>query len=222
MNVIFLGPPGAGKGTQAKLLVERYGIPHISTGDLLREVASDSGSSLGKQVREIMQQGTLVPDAIVLRLVAERLKRDDAKRGFVLDGFPRNVAQARGLDEVLVRQRTEVERVVYFETSQKTVLQRLSGRRVCRQCGANFHIHNIPPKQEGICDFCGNALYQREDDREETVLKRLAVYRQETEPLIAYYRSQGRLQQVSGDLDLDEGKRALGTLLESQAHRDRN
>ena len=222
MNVIFLGPPGAGKGTQAKLLSEKYHIPHISTGDLLREVASHNGSTLGQEVKRIMQGGKLVPDQMVIRLVAERLKGEDAKRGFILDGFPRNEAQARGLDQVLERQHCRIDLVVYFETSLPTILSRLSGRRVCRECGANYHVRNIPPKKEGRCDLCGGELYQREDDQEETVRKRLQVYHQETTPLIEYYRSQGRLQGISGDLSLSAGQKALSALLEKKTACDRN
>ena len=222
MRVIFLGPPGAGKGTQAKLLSEKFHIPHISTGDLLREVASHNGSALGQEVKRIMQEGKLVPDETVIQLVAERLKQEDAKRGFILDGFPRNEAQAKSLDEVLKRQDCGIQSVIYFETSLQTILSRLSGRRVCRQCGANYHVKNIPPRQENRCDLCGGELYQREDDQEQTVRKRLQVYHQETSPLIEYYRSRGRLQGVSGDLSLSAGQKVLSALLEKKTACDRN
>ena len=222
MNVIFLGPPGAGKGTQAKLLVEKHRIPHISTGDLLREIQERDPLGLGQRVKRFMKEGKLVPDDIVTDLVADRIHQKDAEGGFILDGFPRNVAQARDLDEVLKCEEETIDLVVYFETSQETIIDRLSGRRVCRQCGANYHLRNIPSKKEGRCDLCAGELYQREDDQEETVRKRLQVYHQETAPLIEYYRSQGKLKVISGDLGLEAGQKALSALLEKKTACDRN
>ena len=218
MNVIFLGPPGAGKGTQAALLCEKYRIPHISTGDLLREV-SKNGSPEGEEVRRFIQEGKLVPDEVVTGLVAKRLGQGETG-GFILDGFPRNASQAKTLDEVLRGVGRAIDVAVYFETSLNTVLQRLTGRRVCRQCGANYHIQNIPPKVEGRCDQCGGQLYQREDDQEKTVLKRLEVYRQETAPLVDYYRSQGKLKVVSGDLQLAAGQKALQQFFQTSCDRN--
>ena len=208
MNVIFLGPPGAGKGTQATLLSRTYHIPHISTGDLLRE-ASKNGSADGQRVRRFMTEGKLVPDDVVTDLVAKRLKRKDASGGFILDGYPRNEGQAKALDAILKGEREGIDLVIYFETTEETILQRLTGRRVCRQCGTNYHIRNIPPKAEGRCDLCGGELYQRDDDQAATVLKRLQVYHRETAPLIDYYRFQGKLKVVSGDLKLTAGQKAL-------------
>ena len=217
MNVIFLGPPGAGKGTQAKLLSEKYQILHVSTGDLLRE-ASKNGSPNGERIRQFIKEGKLVPDKVVTDLLAKHLERNETD-GFILDGFPRNPSQARALDEVLKNAGLTVDLVVYFETSLKTVLKRLTGRRVCRSCGANYHIQNIPPKVEGRCDRCGGELYQREDDQEQTVLKRLTVYRQETVPLIDYYRSQGKLKVVSGDLPVEAGQKVLQQLFQTSCDR---
>ncbi|MBI4436991.1 MAG: adenylate kinase [Candidatus Omnitrophica bacterium] len=215
MKIIFLGPPGAGKGTQAKLLAERYHIPHISTGDILREV-SRNGSTIGQQVRTFMQEGKLVPDEIVTRLVAGRMGSDDARGGFILDGFPRNETQAESLDKLLSETGVLIDLIVYFETKEKTIVSRLAGRRVCNTCGANYHVVNIPPRKEGSCDQCGGALFQREDDKEETVRKRLKVYEQETASLVGYYKKSKKLRVVSGDLELKEGQEALVSLFKKE------
>ena len=210
MKLIFLGPPGAGKGTHAALLSEKYGIPHFSTGNLLRDIQKEDPAGLGQEIQRTMREGRLVPDDIVTQLVADAIRK--GRGDFILDGFPRNVSQAQKLDALLGSETVYI--AVYFETSPETVLQRLTGRRVCRQCGANYHVTNIPPKVAGRCDRCGGELAQREDDREETVRKRMAVYERETEPLIAYYRSRGKLRILSGDLSLSAGQRALDGLLE--------
>jgi len=212
MKIIFLGPPGAGKGTHAKLLSERFHIPHISTGDLLRE-AAQNGSPLSQTVRDYVQKGKLVPDDIVLQLIAKRFHHEDTKSGFILDGFPRNKSQAESLDEVLKDEGDAVETVIYLKTSETTILDRLTGRRVCESCGANYHLKNIPPKEEGRCDACQGKLFQREDDQKETIKKRIQVYQQETAPLIDYYKTQNKLKVVSGDLELEEGQVALSELL---------
>ena len=215
MKIVFLGPPGAGKGTQAKLLAERYQIPHISTGDILREV-SRNGSSIGQKVRAFMQEGKLVPDEIVTTLVAERMKAKDAQKGFILDGFPRNKTQAESLDMLLTKAGLLIDLVVYFDTQEKTIVSRLAGRRVCKNFGANFHVVNIPPRTEGLCDLCGGVLFQREDDQEETVRKRLRVYQEETADLVGYYQNANKLRVVLGDLELKEGQEALVSLFKEE------
>lgn len=203
MRLILLGPPGAGKGTQSIVLSREYKIPHISTGDILREAVKDR-TALGSKARAFMEKGELVPDDIVTGIVAQRLKKPDAKKGFILDGFPRTLKQAKDLDSSLEEASSEIEMALYFETTPKVAIERLSGRRVCRKCGFNYHIKNIPPKKDGVCDKCGGELYQRVDDREETVLKRLNVYEAQTKPLIEYYAKKGILKKVSGDLPVNE------------------
>jgi len=215
MKIVFLGPPGAGKGTQAKLLAERYQIPHISTGDILREV-SRNGSPIGQRVRAFMQEGKLVPDEIVTTLVAERMKAKDAQKGFILDGFPRNRTQAESLDSLLTKAGLFIDLVVYFDTQEKKVVSRLAGRLVCKNCGANYHVVNISPRKEGLCDLCGGVLFQREDDQEETVRKRLRVYQEETADLVGYYQNANKLRVVSGDLELKEGQEALVSLFKKE------
>ncbi len=215
IRIVFLGPPGAGKGTHAKLLSERYHIPHISTGNILRDV-SNGDSPLGQKVKAFMKEGKLVPDDIVTQIVAERLQAEDAKRGFVLDGFPRNRSQAESLDKLLVSAHLAIDLVVYFETREETLVKRLAGRLVCKQCGANFNLVNIPPRTAGICDFCSGTLIQREDDQEETVRKRLAVYQEETAGLVGYYEKLKKLHVISGELDLQKGQNALLTLFEKE------
>ena len=201
MKLILLGPPGAGKGTQSVVLSKEYGIPHISTGDILRETVK-SGLPLGLKAKEFMDKGELVPDEIVITMVAERLKRSDTKKGFILDGFPRTLKQALDLDEALKKISSGIDMVVYFQTSPEVAVERLSGRRVCKNCGFNYHIKNIPPKKEGVCDKCGAELFQRPDDKPETVKNRLKVYEKQTEPLIDYYTKKGNLQKASGDMDV--------------------
>jgi len=215
MRIIFLGPPGAGKGTHAKLLTEHYHIPHISTGDILRE-ASRNGSPLGQKVNAFMREGRLVPDAIVTEIVAERLKQKDAKEGFILDGFPRNRSQAESLDELLSTAGLAADLVIYFDTPEETLVRRLAGRLVCKRCGANYHLVNIPPKVQGVCDLCRGFLTQREDDREETVRKRLLVYQDETAGLVDYYKQSKKLRVVSGDLELHKGQEILVSLFEKE------
>lgn len=203
MNVVLLGPPGAGKGTQAKVLCERFGFLHVSTGDMLRE-AVKNGKEIGKEAKSYMQRGELVPDRIVTAIVTERISRAGRDAGFLLDGFPRNEAQANELDDALGRIGKKPDMVLYLKTSPRVSIERLSGRRVCLNCSANFHVRNMPPKEEGICDYCGGRLVHRDDDREGTVKKRLAVYKEETKALIDYYKKKGILKEVSGDLDVDE------------------
>lgn len=211
MNLVLLGPPGAGKGTQAKVLSKDLNLPHISTGDMLRDAASRE-TPLGKKAKEYMAKGELVPDKLVTDIVKDRLLNGDVKSGFILDGFPRTFEQAKMLDATLAKINKRLDIVLYFKTPLQTCISRLSGRRVCKKCGANFHIKNIPPKKEGVCDYCQGELYQRKDDAEETVRRRWSVYMEETTPLIDYYRRTGLLEEVSGDLDVGDLNNVLTDL----------
>lgn len=200
MRLILLGPPGAGKGTQAKLLSEKFNIPHISTGDILREEVREN-SALGEKVASFVKNGELVPDEVVVEVVIKRLKRSDTTSGFILDGFPRTLNQANRLTESLERSKISIDSAVYFKTSTEVSIKRLSGRRVCKSCGANFHLVNMPSKKEDICDFCNGELFLRDDDKEETIKKRLSIYQKETASLVDYYIKKGKLKEVSGDLE---------------------
>lgn len=202
MRLVLLGPPGAGKGTQAKVLSNRLNMPHISTGDMFRK-AKASGSELGRKLADYMNRGVLVPDDVVNEIVVERLREDSLEaRGFILDGYPRTRQQAEVLDKELDKANAQLNLVIYMKTSKETILARLTGRRVCKECGKIYHIKNIPSKQEGICDGCGGELYQRDDDKKETVLRRLEVYEEQTKELIDYYKNKGALKTVSGDLEV--------------------
>ncbi len=211
MRLILLGPPGAGKGTQSVVLAREFKIPHISTGDILREAVKE-GLPLGLKAKSYMDKGELVPDEVVTGIVVEALKKQDAKNGYILDGFPRTLKQANDLDESLSKSGASMDMVLYFETSEKTAIERLTGRRVCKKCGFNFHVKNIPPKEAGVCDKCGGELYQRPDDKEDTVRNRLKVYETRTKPLIEYYTKKGVLKKVSGDLGVDELFKALSKM----------
>ncbi|MCI7248122.1 MAG: adenylate kinase [Clostridiales bacterium] len=197
MNVVLLGPPGAGKGTQAARIVEKYGVPHISTGDIFRANIK-AGTELGKRAQEYMNRGELVPDELVVEIATDRLAADDCKEGFLLDGFPRTVFQAEKLDEFLASKGRKIEHVLNIEVGRDDLMARLTGRRVCKSCGASFHVVNIPPKQEGICDNCGAELVQRADDNEETASNRIEVYNRETKPLIDYYEKAGNIVNIDG------------------------
>lgn len=197
MRVILLGPPGAGKGTQAKLIKERLRIPHVSTGDLLRK-AVVSGTELGGVAKRFMDRGELVPDDLVIGIIEHRVRQDDCASGFLLDGFPRNVAQAEVLADMLGRQSLGVDHVWYLRVPREELVLRLAGRRTCGECGAMYHLAFDPPAQPGVCGRCGGALVQREDDREETVRARLEVYERATAPLCVYYRDRGRLREIDG------------------------
>jgi len=200
MYLVLLGPPGAGKGTQAKRLAEKLGLPHISTGDILRQNVKD-GTALGKQAKGIMDKGLLVPDDLVAAMLDERFSNPDIKKGFILDGYPRTLPQAKTLDEILARKKLAVDLVVYLNTSDEIIIKRLTGRLVCSKCGANFHVVNMPPKKSGLCDSCQGTLYQRSDDNEITVRKRLEVYKNEVASLIKYYNQQNKLHSLNADLD---------------------
>lgn len=202
MNLILLGPPGAGKGTQAALLSQRLGIPHVASGDLFRE-AVKRGTELGEKARSYMERGVLVPDEVTNAMVEERLKEPDCALGVILDGFPRTIEQARALEGILAERGKRVDRVLLIRVSEDTLIERLSGRRTCRRCQANYHILFNPPQKEGVCDRCGGDLYQRSDDEEETVRRRFRVYVEETAPLIDYYRRQGLLMEIDGEQEIE-------------------
>jgi len=198
VRVAFLGPPGAGKGTQARDLAQEWGALHLATGDMLREAVA-AGSPLGREAKSYMDQGALVPDDVIIRMMAERLGAADAGRGFILDGFPRTIAQAEALARLLKDLGQTLDTVVYFDVSEPELLRRLTGRRVCRACGHSYHVTSNPPKRAGVCDACGGELYQRDDDGEATVRNRLEVYRRQTAPLLDYYRQRNLLVTVSGE-----------------------
>lgn len=197
MNIILLGPPGAGKGTQAKMLVEQYGIPQISTGDILRAAVKE-GTQLGKEAKSYMDRGGLVPDSVVIGIVEERIQQPDCDKGYMLDGFPRTVPQAEALDGMLKNLSSQIDHVVSIEVENEELVKRLTGRRTCRDCGAGFHVMFDPPEQEGVCDKCGGELYQRDDDNVATVTSRLEVYGDQTLPLIDYYQGQGKVRPIDG------------------------
>lgn len=200
MRIILLGPPGAGKGTQAKTLAERLSLPHISTGDILRQNVKE-GTSLGKEAKDFMEKGLLVPDELMSEMLSDRLSKADIKKGFILDGYPRNFAQAKTLEDIFKKTNLDVDIVVYLDSSDEVIIQRLSGRLVCSQCSANFHVKNMPPKKSGICDKCGGSLFHRSDDKEETIRKRLEVYKKEVASLIKYYEDKKKLHRLNADED---------------------
>lgn len=202
LRIILLGPPGAGKGTQAVKIVEKYGIPHISTGDIFRENIK-KGTELGKKAQEYMNKGELVPDDLVIAIATVRLLEDDCKNGFLLDGFPRTVYQAEKLDEFLEAHNSKIDKVVDISVGKEELMIRLTGRRVCKKCGASYHIVNIPPKKEGVCDICGGPLIQRDDDNAETAANRIEVYEEQTRPLVDYYKKAGNLVLIDGTTGLE-------------------
>jgi adenylate kinase len=208
MRLLFLGPPGAGKGTQARELAREWGVPQVATGDMLRE-AMTAGTPLGRAAKQYYDRGELVPDDVILKMVAERFGHPDAEQGFILDGFPRTIAQAEGLAAMLDRLGHNVDSVIYFDVSEPELVRRLTGRRLCRACQTPFHIVSAPPKRAGVCDKCGGELYQRVDDSEATVRNRLRVYERQTAPLLDYYRTRGLLRTVSGEGAIDKIRQAL-------------
>jgi adenylate kinase len=198
MRIVLLGPPGAGKGTQAKVLSRKLNLVHISTGDILRQNVSEK-TPLGSQAKGFMEKGALVPDALVTQMLANRIDQPDTQKGFILDGYPRNALQAQTLDQMLDKLNTKIDFVFYLDSSEVVIIQRLSGRLVCTLCGENFHIKNMPPKVVMICDNCGSRLYQRSDDKTETIKRRLAIYRQDSAPVIEYYRKAKKLFRINSD-----------------------
>ena len=202
LRTVLLGPPGAGKGTQAVRIVEKYNVPHISTGDIFRENIKN-GTELGKKAQEYMNKGELVPDDLVIEIATTRLLADDCKNGFLLDGFPRTVYQAEKLDAFLEEHGMKLDKVIDIEVEKEELITRLTGRRVCKACGASFHVVNIPPKTEGICDNCGGELFQRADDTVETVENRIEVYIEQTMPLVDYYKKADNIVEIDGALPLD-------------------
>ncbi len=214
-KMVLLGPPGAGKGTQAAMLTKAYNLLHVSTGDMLRAAIKD-GSDVGKEAQNYMNKGELVPDSIVTQAVIERLGKPDASGGVILDGYPRTRAQAESLDESLKNNNNALDVVLYFKTSDETAIQRLSGRRVCTECGKNYHVSNIPPQKEGICDTCQIDLIQRDDDQPETVKNRLVVYKNSTKDLISYYKEKSLLREVDGNLSAEELFSNIGALFNAE------
>lgn len=214
MNIILLGPPGAGKGTQAKRLEDTYGIPQLSTGDMLR-AAVKSGSELGQKAKQVMDAGELMPDELMVRMIEERIQQPDCKNGFILDGFPRTVAQAEALDEMLSRLGTRLDAVIELKVDEEALVERITGRYSCANCGAGYHDKFQKPKVEGVCDHCGATTFKRrDDDNEETVRARLSAYREQTAPILPYYRDKGILKQVDGMADIDEVTGQLNRMLD--------
>jgi adenylate kinase len=215
MNLVFMGLPGAGKGTQAEKIVDHFQIPHISTGDMFRSAIKE-GTPLGKEAKSYMDRGELVPDEVTIGIVNERLAKDDCKKGFLLDGFPRTVAQAEALENMLALADRKIDHVIYIEVSRDLLLARLTGRRICKECGATYHTEFNPPKNEGVCDKCGGELYQRADDNEETVATRLDVNIKQQESLLNFYKELGYLRTVNGDQDIDVVFEDISNLLKRQ------
>ncbi len=213
MNIILLGRPGAGKGTQCKAIAERYHIPQISTGDILRASVREK-TYLGLKAQEYMDKGALVPDELVVEIVVERLNKADCRNGFIFDGFPRNMGQAEVLHKTLKKMGKKIDHVLYFDVEPKEIVKRLSGRRVCRKCGETYHIIYNMPTNIGICDKCGGDLYQREDDKEETIVARLDVYEEYTAPLIDCYRGKGLLRTINGVGGVDQVKKQIMDILD--------
>ena len=212
MKIIMLGAPGAGKGTQAKMIADKYQIPHISTGDIFRANIKN-GTELGQKAKTYMDQGLLVPDELVVDLVVDRVKQDDCANGYVLDGFPRTIPQAESLDAALAKFEDTIDYAINVEVPDENIVNRMSGRRACVACGATYHIVHIPTKVEGICDRCGKELILRDDDKPETVLKRLGVYHEQTQPLIEYYPHKGCLVEVDGTKDMNDVFSAIVDIL---------
>ena len=212
MRLILLGPPGAGKGTQAKRVIEEFDIPHISTGDIFRKNIKEK-TELGQKVEGLLAEGKLVPDELTIEIVWDRLDQEDCKNGFLLDGFPRTIPQAEALDEGLAKRGLKLDRVLNIDVDKDSLVKRLSGRRVCPNCGASYHIDNNPPKVEGICDVCQTPVIQREDDKEQTVLDRIKVYDSQTKPLVDFFNKQDLVFTVDGTLPIDEITNKLVTEL---------
>lgn len=213
MKIIMLGAPGAGKGTQAKMIAEKFGIPHVSTGDIFRANIKN-GTELGMEAKKYMDEGKLVPDELTVKILLDRVAQDDCGSGYVLDGFPRTIPQAKVLDEALAKLGEKIDYAVNVDVPDENIVRRMSGRRACLKCGATYHVEHIPPKAEGLCDTCGSGLVLRDDDKAETVLKRLQVYHDQTQPLIDFYTEKGVLRTVDGTQDMQAVFAAITEILE--------
>lgn len=213
MKIIMLGAPGAGKGTQAQMIADKYKIPHISTGDIFRENVKN-GTALGMEAKKYMDQGALVPDELTVRILLDRVAQDDCKNGYVLDGFPRTIPQAEVLDEAISKLGDKIDFAINVEVPDENIIRRMSGRRACLSCGATFHVEHVPPKKEGICDRCGKELVLRDDDKEETVKNRLDVYHKQTQPLIDFYTQKNILKTVDGTVDMQDVFAAITAILD--------
>ncbi len=212
MKIVMLGAPGAGKGTQAQMLAKKYDIPHVSTGDIFR-MNIKNGTELGMEAKKYMDQGLLVPDELTVRILLDRVAREDCRKGYVLDGFPRNIPQADVLDEALSKLGDKIDYAINVDVPDENIIRRMGGRRACLSCGATYHIEHVPPKKEGICDKCGQELVLRDDDKPETVKNRLQVYKEQTQPLIDFYTKQGVLHNVDGTKDMNEVFEAIVAIL---------
>lgn len=212
MKIIMLGAPGAGKGTQAKMIADTYGLPHVSTGDIFR-MNIKNGTQLGMEAKTYMDQGLLVPDELTVRILLDRVGQDDCKDGYVLDGFPRTIPQAEVLEDALSKLGDQIDYAINVEVPDENIIRRMGGRRACLACGATYHIEHVPPKQEGICDTCGQELVLRDDDKPETVKNRLRVYQEQTQPLIDFYTKKGVLRSVDGTQDMQDVFSAIKEIL---------
>lgn len=212
MKIIMLGAPGAGKGTQAKMIAEKYDVPHISTGDIFRANIKN-GTQLGMEAKQYMDQGLLVPDELTVKILLDRVAQDDCQNGYVLDGFPRTIPQAQVLDKALTELGDKIDYAIDVDVPDENIVKRMGGRRACLSCGATYHIEHIPPKAEGICDKCGQELVLRDDDKPETVQNRLNVYHEQTQPLIDFYKEKGVLKTVDGTMDMKDVFAAVMTIL---------
>lgn len=212
MKIIMLGAPGAGKGTQAKMIAEKYGIPHVSTGDIFRANIKN-GTQLGMEAKQYMDQGLLVPDELTVKILLDRVANEDCKNGYVLDGFPRTIPQAEVLDKALSELGDQIDYAINVDVPDEHIVKRMGGRRACLSCGATYHIEHVPPKSEGICDTCGQELVLRDDDKPETVQNRLNVYHEQTQPLIEFYSAKGVLKTVDGTMDMKDVFEAIVTIL---------
>ena len=217
MNIILLGPPGAGKGTQAKRLERDHGIPQLATGDMLRAAVA-SGSELGQQAKKVMDAGDLMPDDLMVRMIEDRIAQDDCRNGFILDGFPRTTAQAEALDDMLRKRGTALDHVIELKVDEDALVDRVTGRYSCANCGAGYHDRYQQPKTDGVCDYCGSTDFKRrEDDNAETVRSRLQAYREQTAPILPYYDQQGKLKRVDGMADIDEVTTQIERILDGKA-----
>lgn len=213
MKIIMLGAPGAGKGTQAKMIADTYGLPHVSTGDIFR-MNIKNGTQLGMEAKTYMDQGLLVPDELTVRILLDRVAQEDCKNGYVLDGFPRTIPQAEVLEDALTKLGDQIDFAINVEVPDENIIRRMGGRRACLSCGATYHIEHVPPKKEGVCDQCGQELVLRDDDKPETVKNRLQVYHEQTQPLIDFYMKKGVLKNVDGTQDMQDVFAAIKEILQ--------